>query len=137
MRATTLAAGGLACVGAAMTIAAFAGGGSSSGATTTPTAPSAARAAAATTGDRGAEVFAEQGCGGCHTFAPANARGGIGPDLALSLNGKSRDYVLESIVAPNRVVAAGWNDLMPADFAQKIAPEDLDPLVAYLMKGAG
>ncbi len=40
-------------------------------------------------------------------------------------------------MAPNRVVAAGWNDLMPSDFAQKIAPEDLDPLVAYLMKGAG
>ena len=134
MRATTLAAGGLACVGAAMTIAAFAGAGSSSDATPTATAPSAAHAAA--TGDRGAEVFAEQGCGGCHTFAPANARGGIGPDLALSLNGKTRDYVLESIVAPNRVVAAGWNDLMPSDFAQKIAPEDLDPLVAYLMKGA-
>ena len=44
----------------------------------------------------------------CHTFAPANARGGIGPDLALSLNGKSRDYVLESIVAPDAVVAHGW-----------------------------
>jgi len=131
VRATTLAAGGLACVGAAMTIAAFAGAGSSPDAT----APSAARVAA--TGDRGAEVFAEQGCGGCHTFAPANARGGIGPDLTLSLSGKSRDSVLESIVAPDRVVAAGWNDLMPADFARRIAPEDLDPLVAYLMKGAG
>jgi len=127
MRATTLAAGGLACVGAAMTIAAFAGGGTPQ----TPPAP-------APTGDRGAAVFAEQGCGGCHTFAPANARGGIGPDLALSLNGKSRDYVLESIVAPNRVVAAGWNaQVMPDDFARRIAPEDLDPLVAYLMKGAG
>ena len=127
MRATTLAAGGLACVGAAMTIAAFAGGG----------APQASPAPTpAATGDRGAEVFAEQGCGGCHTFAPANARGGIGPDLALSLSGKSRDYVLESIVAPERIVAAGWNDLMPRDFAQRIAPEDLDPLVAYLMKGA-
>ncbi len=128
MRAATLAAGGLACAGAAMTIAAFAGGGA-------PQTSPAPRTAA--TGDRGAEVFAEQGCGGCHTFAPANARGGIGPDLALSLNGKSRDYVLESIVAPSRIVAAGWNDLMPGDFAQRIAPEDLDPLVAYLMKGAG
>jgi hypothetical protein len=25
---------------------------------------------------------------------------------------------------------------MPKDFARRIAPEDLDPLVAYLMKGA-
>ena len=31
----------------------------------------------------------------------------------------------------------GWNaSVMPDDFAQRIAPRDLDPLVAYLMKGA-
>ena len=127
MRATTLAAGGLAIAGAAMTIAAFAGGDQAQ----------APPARAAATGDRGAAVFAEQGCGSCHTFAPARARGGIGPDLALSLNGKSRDYVLESIVAPDTDVAYGWSPgTMPADFAQRIAPEDLDPLVTYLMKGA-
>jgi mono/diheme cytochrome c family protein len=130
VRATSLAAGGLACAGAAMTIAAFAGGGGSD-------APPPDVPARAATGDRGAAVFAEQGCGSCHTFAPANARGGIGPDLALSLNGKSRDYVLESIVLPDKVVAMGWSGgTMPTDFARRIAPEDLDPLVAYLMKGA-
>jgi mono/diheme cytochrome c family protein len=113
-----------------MTIAAFAGGGGSD-------APPANVAGRAATGDRGAAVFAEQGCGSCHTFAPANARGGIGPDLALSLNGKSRDYVLESIVRPAKIVAAGWSPgTMPDDFARRIEPEDLDPLVAYLMKGA-
>jgi mono/diheme cytochrome c family protein len=113
-----------------MTIAAFAGGGGSD-------APPASVSTRAATGDRGAAVFVEQGCGSCHTFAPANARGGIGPDLALSLNGKSRDYVLGSIVAPDEVVPYGWNPgTMPADFARRIAPEDLDPLVAYLMKGA-
>ncbi|HEY6889958.1 MAG TPA: hypothetical protein VI300_19310, partial [Solirubrobacter sp.] len=90
MRATSLAAGGLACAGAAMTIAAFAGGGQ---AETTITAP-------ARTGDRGAEVFAEQGCGSCHSFKPANARGGLGPDLGLSLRGKDARYVLQSIVDP-------------------------------------
>jgi mono/diheme cytochrome c family protein len=126
VRATSLAAGGLACAGAAMTIAAFAGGGH---AKAPPPKPPA--------GDRGAAVFIEQGCGSCHTFAPANARGGFGPDLALSLYGRSRDYVLESIVAPDRVIAKGWNPgTMPEDFARRIAPEDLDPLVAYLMKGA-
>jgi mono/diheme cytochrome c family protein len=127
VRATSLAAGGLACAGAAMTIAAFAGGGHA-----------APAARPTTTADRGAEVFAEQGCGSCHAFAPANARGGVAPDLALSLHGKSRDYVLESIVLPDKVIANGWGSgMMPADFARRIAPEDLDPLVAYLMKGAG
>ena len=127
MRATSLAAGGLACAGAAMTIAAFAGGGQAK----TISAP-------AKTGDRGAAVFAEQGCGSCHTFAPANARGGIGPDLALSLNGRTRAYVLQSIVAPNAEVAQGWNaNIMPGDFGERIAPQDLVPLADYLLKGAG
>jgi mono/diheme cytochrome c family protein len=113
-----------------MTIAAFAGGGHA--------APAAGPTTTAAPANRGAEVFAEQGCGSCHTFAPANARGGLGPDLALSLHGRSRDYVLQSIVDPNAKVASGWSpNLMPADFAQRIAPEDLVPLAGYLMKGAG
>ena len=129
MRATILAAGGLACAGAAMTIAAFAGGGQAGETPTATTVPA--------TADRGAAVFAEQGCGSCHTFAPANARGGMGPDLALSLRGKDSNYVLQSIVAPNAVIAENWGgDVMPDDFARRIAPGDLDPLVAYLMKGA-
>ena len=110
-----------------MTIAAFAGGGHAEEAPATP----------AKGADRGAEVFAEQGCGSCHTFAPANARGNFGPDLALSLYGKSKDYVLQSVVDPNAVVAKNWgSEVMPDDFAQRIDPSDLDPLVTYLMKGA-
>jgi mono/diheme cytochrome c family protein len=127
VRATILAAGGLACAGAAMTIAAFAGGGQAE-----PTPPPRA-----TTTDRGAQVFAEQGCGSCHTFKPANARGGIGPDLGLSLHGKDANYVLQSIVDPSAVLAPNYGDLMPGDFARRIDPRDLDPLVAYLMRGAG
>jgi cytochrome c oxidase subunit 2 len=112
-----------------MTIAAFAGGGHA--------APAAGPTTTAAPANRGAEVFAEQGCGSCHTFTPANARGGIGPDLALSLHGESKDFVLRSIVAPDAEVAQGWSPgMMPGDFAQRIDPRDLDPLVAYLMKGA-
>jgi mono/diheme cytochrome c family protein len=112
-----------------MTIAAFAGGGQA--------LPKPTPAHAGTTADRGAQVFAEQGCGSCHTFAPANARGGIGPDLALSLNGRTRAYVLQSIVAPNAEVAQGWSpDTMPGDYGKRIAPEDLVPLADYLLKGA-
>ena len=29
----------------------------------------------------GAKVFADSGCGGCHTFAAANSKGKVGPDL--------------------------------------------------------
>jgi mono/diheme cytochrome c family protein len=123
VRATILAAGGLACAGAAMTIAAFAGGGQA--------APQPAGA-----GDRGAEVFAMQGCGGCHTFKPANATGGFGPDLELSLDGKDRSYVMRAIVRPDADISPGYSSgMMPAGFARRIAPRDLELLVTYLMKG--
>lgn len=124
MRATTLAAGGLACAGAAMTIAAFAGEGRPE--------PAPVRA------ERGPQVFAEQGCGSCHAFAPAGSTGPIGPDLALSLTGKSRDYVMESIVRPNEQAAPGYEGGgMPEDYAQRIAPADLEALVTFLTEGAG
>jgi mono/diheme cytochrome c family protein len=114
-----------------MTIAAFAGGG-------VPQAPQAAVATPATAADRGRQVFLAQGCGSCHAFAPAGTSGPIGPDLALSLHGKSRDYVLESIVLPNAEAADAYTiGGMPDDYAKRIAPDDLDPLVAFLMQGAG
>ena len=132
MRATILAAGGLACAGAAMTIAAFAGGGSSEDPDPAPAgAPARAQA------HDGLTVWIQQGCGSCHTFKPANSSAPIGPDLALSLNGKSRDYVMESIVLPNAKASPGYTvGGMPEDYAQRIAPQDLDALVEFLMEGA-
>ena len=51
---------------------------------------------------------------------------------------RTRDYVLQSIVAPNAGSAPSWGgDMMPDDFAQRIAPEDLDPLVGIPDEGAG
>ena len=82
-------------------------------------------------------MWIQQGCGSCHTFKPANSSGPIGPDLALSLNGKSRDYVMESIVLPNAQAFPGYTvGGMPEDYAQRIAPQDLDALVEFLMEGA-
>jgi mono/diheme cytochrome c family protein len=122
VRVTALVAGGLACAGAAMTIAAFTGGG--------PDAP-------AQVASDGLDVWLQQGCGSCHTFKPGGSRGPIGPDLQVTLRGRSRDYVLESIVLPGKVVASGESGgAMPEDYAQRIAPQDLDPLVDFLMEGA-
>jgi cytochrome c oxidase subunit 2 len=125
VRATILAAGGLACAGAAMTIAAFAGGGHA-----------APRPAAAPSANRGAEVFAEQGCGGCHTFKPANATGGFGPDLELTLDGKDRSYVMRAVVLPDADISPGYGaEIMPPDFGRRIDSKDLEALVTYLMIG--
>ena len=130
MRATILAAGGLACAGAAMTIAAFAGGGSDP----QPAPGSPARAQAP---QDGLTVWIQQGCGSCHTFKPANSSAPIGPDLQLSLHDKSRDYVTESIVLPNAKAAVGHTTgAMPEDYATRISPQELDALVDFLMEGA-
>ncbi|HEX8690520.1 MAG TPA: cytochrome c, partial [Solirubrobacterales bacterium] len=40
-------------------------------------------------GGPGAQVFASNGCGGCHTFAAAEAGGTVGPDLDQVLAGQS------------------------------------------------
>ena len=74
-----------------MTIAAFAAGGSDPPSTRAATAPQA-----------GLDVWLKQGCGSCHTFAPAGSNGPIGPNLQETLHGKSHDYVMESIVLPAR-----------------------------------
>lgn len=118
MRATTLAAGGLACAGAAMTIAAFAGGGERT-TTTAATPMPAAR--------DGLAVFVEQGCGSCHRFDPAGSTGPIGPDLTVRLQGWTREDVKRAIVAP----PAGG--MMPEDFAVRIRPPELERLVTFLL----
>jgi cytochrome c oxidase subunit 2 len=120
MRATTLAAGGLACAGAAMTIAAFAGGGHAA----PPPRPA--------THDRGLDVWIANGCGGCHTLAKANANGPIGPNLTLALRGESKDFIMRSIVLPGAELAPNYGDMMPPDYAQRIGPDDLRALVDFL-----
>ncbi len=117
MRATTLAAGGLACAGAAMTIAAFAGGGER--ATTTAATPTPAA--------DGLAVFVAQGCGSCHRFDPAGSSGPIGPDLTVALQGWSREDVKRAIVAPPA------NGPMPEDFAVRISPPELERLATFLL----
>ena len=124
MRAITLAAGGLACAGAAMTVAAFAGAGGERTAAVASPAPQR----------DGLAVWVEHGCGSCHRFAPAGSVGPIGPDLTHSLRGKDRAYVERAIVAPDAEAPAGYGTGgMPEDFATRIRPPDLDKLVDYLV----
>lgn len=97
--------------------------------------PPPARAAAAPA-PAGLEVWSEHGCGSCHTFAPASATGTFGPDLALSLTGTDAAYVRRSIVDPGAAAAAGFDaGAMPTDYGERISPEDLDRLVAFIHDG--
>ena len=81
----------------------------------------------------GKEVFMSSGCGGCHTYGPAGTSATIGPDLDKVLQGKDAQFVLESIVDPNKEIAPGFQaNVMPATFGESLSDKQLADLVAFL-----
>jgi len=112
--------------------------------------PAALRPAASTgTGNaaNGEKLFTAQGCSACHSLKEGEKI--IGPSLYHSgqtslsrlkdatYTGKAQsaeDYIRESILQPNVYVAPGFPaGVMVQDFVQKLAPQDIDDLVAFLM----
>jgi mono/diheme cytochrome c family protein len=89
-------------------------------------------------GGAGAQVFANNGCGGCHTLAAANAGGTVGPDLDEVLPGQPESEIEESIVDPEAKIAQGYpKGVMPQSFEETIPPEELKELVKFLSESAG
>jgi mono/diheme cytochrome c family protein len=94
-------------------------------------------------GGPGAQVFAANGCSGCHTLAAAEAGGTVGPNLDEVLPGQSAAMIEESIVDPNAKIAKGFpSNVMPGNFKQTIKPKEIEQLVEYLItstskKGGG
>jgi mono/diheme cytochrome c family protein len=85
-------------------------------------------------GGPGAQVFAQNGCGGCHTLAEAEAGGTTGPNLDEVLPGQSSAMIEESIVDPNAKIAAGYPpNVMPETFEQSLSKKEIEQLVEYLM----
>jgi cbb3-type cytochrome c oxidase subunit III len=85
--------------------------------------------------ERGKNLFTGMGCVGCHTF---DGQGGaVGPNLTETYATKGEDYVRQSILQPNVVIAEGFQpNLMPQNFQQRLkGPTDLDDLIAYLKTG--
>jgi len=86
-------------------------------------------------GGPGAQVFANNGCGGCHTLAIANSGGTTGPDLDEVLPGQSAAMIHESIVNPNGDIAKGYPaNVMPGTFGETISAKELEQLVEYLVE---
>ena len=87
---------------------------------------------------RGANVFRESGCSGCHgasaTVHAPDLAGIYGKPVPLS-NGSmvlaDERYLRDSILLPHKEVAAGYEPIMPS-FAGRISEEDLFDLVAYI-----
>ena len=97
----------------------------------------------AQTGPPGLAAFQQFGCGGCHTFKPANATGTVGPDLdglkadaAKANRGSLTAFIHESIVDPAAYIQPGYPDAMPHVFGTQIPASQLTQLVQYLSKGA-
>ena len=86
-------------------------------------------------GGPGAQVFADNGCGGCHTLAAAKSGGVTGPNLDEVLPGQTEAMVRESIADPNKQIATGYPpNVMPGNFEQKLSPKELEDLVKYLIE---
>lgn len=89
-------------------------------------------------GADGKALFASSGCGGCHAFGPAGSAGEIGPaldDLSAAAEEAGMpvgEFVEQSIVDPNAVLAKGYQGTMPTSFADTLTPEEITALVAFL-----
>jgi mono/diheme cytochrome c family protein len=89
-------------------------------------------------GGPGAQVFANNGCGTCHTLAAAESGGVVGPDLDEVLPGDSAAKIHEMIVDPNAEIAPGYEaGIMPQNFEELLSPKELEDLVEFLLKNAG
>jgi cytochrome c oxidase subunit 2 len=91
----------------------------------------------------GKAVFAANGCASCHTFAPANATGTIGPNLDTTPAVSAKDdnnmnltaFIKQSIVDPNAYIAKGYpKGVMPETF-KSLSPAQLNNLVAFILSG--
>jgi cytochrome c oxidase subunit II len=89
-------------------------------------------------GPSGKQLFASNGCDGCHTFKPANATGKVGPDLdklpeeARRAGQPLAQFIRESIVKPDAYVEPGYQKgIMPGTFASLPASQ-IDALVTFL-----
>ncbi len=86
-------------------------------------------------GGPGAQVFANNGCGGCHTLAAAESGGTVGPDLDEVLPGQTSKMIDESIVDPNAEIAKGYPaNVMPQSFGETLSKKELEDLVQYLLQ---
>jgi cytochrome c oxidase subunit II len=93
-------------------------------------------AAAAAGSVQGKTLFTQQ-CGTCHALADAGTTAEVGPNLDNVLNGKSAQFIRESIVDPNKEIAPGFQpNVMPATFGESLSQQQLDSLVDYLLQTA-
>ena len=127
-----------------------AGGSSATTTTSSSTTTSSTTSGGTTTSSSGGNaaagmaVFNANGCSSCHTFAPANATGTIGPDLdkAPAQDAKADHnmalaaFIKQSITDPDAYIAKGFSKgIMPTTFGKSLSKTQLNDLVAFILSG--
>lgn len=89
-------------------------------------------------GGPGAQVFANSGCGTCHTFEAADSGGVTGPPLEKFLEpGETTAKIEEMIVEPNNEIAKGYPpNVMPQNFGELLSEKELEDLVQFLFENS-
>ena len=78
-------------------------------------------------------------CATCHATTPNTVI--VGPSLAgivaragtRTINLSAAEYIQLSILKPDEILVAGYDDAMPKDFGKKLTGAEFDAVVAYLM----
>ncbi len=89
-------------------------------------------------GESGEELFVTAGCNACHKLDAVGAVGGVGPSLNDAGSRLPLDEIVQSIVAPNAVIAeicpAGPcpEGMMPQNFTDRLTEEQIKTLSQYL-----
>jgi len=112
---------GLAALGAALALAATSPASLAQTAAPAAGAPPAAGDVAAKVA-KGRDLFANYGCGACHTLADAGATGHVGPSFDGDAN-LSHDFVVDRV--------ANGQGPMPA-FGGQMSPEEIDAIATYV-----
>ena len=92
----------------------------------------------------GDQIFTAAGCAGCHTFAPANSSGTIGPNLnelktqaANMEKGKTADeYIRESIEDPGAFIVKGYPNGMASCWRPR-SDAQIKALIDFLLQKGG
>ena len=89
------------------------------------------------------EVIAKYTCGVCHVFAGhavaghdlEDRPGTLGPSLARIGTTRSREYLRQSLLDPDAVIAKGYAPgMMPKTYGEQLKAQELEMLVNYLAK---